>query len=184
LQGRTSDRAGRPAGRLGALAVAAALLFAGPASAGQSQVSADGRSLTLYPGERVVVRLEAGGKLSLVSAEPAAATEAEPPKPGRASDDSKDPPAGALAFTLGVVGGQTLLKIDSGLSQAMDYRARLRRDGAATDEPSSVCTVLPLLASFEHWPYAVGQITLSRFATRATNEVVCPDPAPATETTL
>ncbi|HEY3697538.1 hypothetical protein [Phenylobacterium sp.] len=162
--------------------LAAALAPAAPAPAAQSAVSVDGRSLSLHSGERVVVRLQAGGVLALVSAVPAAASEAEPPKPRSPAKDDAGPAPGTIALTLGVEGARTLLKIDSGLSQAFDYRATLRRDGAAAGEAVGVCTVLPLLASWEHWPYGVRSLTLSGFATRPTNEVVCPEPPASQET--
>ena len=80
----------------------------------------------------------------------------------------------SFALTLGGDGAQAGLKLDSGLSQALDYRAVLRVEGG--ERPGSVCTVLPLLASYEVWPYAIASVTLSGFATRATNEVVCDPP--------
>jgi hypothetical protein len=191
LQGRTSEPAGRLIGRLGGcavlttLALAAALAPGGAARAAQSSVSADGRTLSLAAGERVVVRLGADGVLTLVSAVPATAAEAAPPTPGRPPKAAPAAPEpGAIALTLGAEPSQSILKIDSGLSLAFDYHAALRREGAAASEATSVCTVLPLLASWEHWPYAVRSITLSRFVTRKTNEVVCPEPAPSTETSL
>ena len=142
----------------------------------RSGLSADGRALTLFPGERVVVRLGAGA-LTVVSVAPADPAQALPPKPGPRSKDAPLPGGaapGTLALILGGDGAQAGLKLDSGLDQALDYRAVLRVEGG--DRPGSVCTVLPLLASYEVWPYAVASVTLSGFATRATNEVVCDPP--------
>jgi len=179
LQGRTSGRG--PAARLGGVLVLA-VLVAAPAAAAptKSAVSADGRMLTLAPGELVVVRLDAAGRLALGSATPAPASAALPPKPGQGSLEPSAP--GALAFLLGVEGGKSTLKIDSGLDQAVDYRAALRRDGKAADEPARVCTVLPLLAGWEQWSYAVSQLTLSGFAAKPTNAVVCSGPEHQSET--
>jgi hypothetical protein len=179
LQGRTS--AGGRTARLGGL-LALALSVASPACAApaKSAVSADGRTLTLAPGERVVARLGAHGRLALVSAEPAPASAALPPRPGQGSLEPSAP--GALAFLLGVQGGKSTLKIDSGLDQAVDYRATLRREAKGADEPARACTLLPLLASWEQWPYAVSRLTLSGFAAKPTNEVVCSGPEAQQET--
>lgn len=163
-------------GRL-ALALGLILLMAGGAAAQvRSGLSPDGRGLRLYPGERVVVRVGPGGVLDLVEARAAAPADAAPPRPGTRAPDAPliDTPAGTVALLLGVQGGQSFLKVESGLSLAFDYRASLRR--GEVDEPTSVCTVLPLLAGYELWPYAIGSMTLSGFATRTTNEVVCPQP--------
>jgi len=143
----------------------------------RAQLAADSRSVTLYPGERVVLRLAADGGLTLVSAVQADPASALPPKPGPRSKDAPLPDGAepdTLALTLGGDGAQAGLKLDSGLSQALDYRAVLRVEGG--ERPGSVCTVLPLLASYEVWPYAIASVTLSGFATRATNEVVCDPP--------
>jgi hypothetical protein len=158
--------------------VFAALAVAGIAHAeARSSVSSDGCTVTLFPGERVVVRGVEGGKLALVSAQAGDPASALPPKPGPRGPDAPMPQGaepGTVALTLGGHGGRTVLKLDSGLEQAFDYRAVLR---VGNDErPGSTCTVLPLLASWEEWPYAVASVTLSGFATRPTNEVVCDPP--------
>jgi hypothetical protein len=179
LQGRTSGR-GRMARLGGLLALAMFLAFPAAAAPTKSAVSADGRTLTLAPGERVVARLGADGRLTLVSAGSAPASAALPPKPGQGSLEPSAP--GALVFLLGVEGGKSTLKIDSGLDQAVDYRANLRREAGAADEAARACTLLPLLASWEQWPYAVSRLTLSGFAAKPTNEVVCSGPEAQQET--
>jgi hypothetical protein len=158
--------------------MSAALALAGAAHAGaRSSVSPDGRAVTLFPGERVVVRGVEGGALALVSSVRADPASALPPKPGPRGPDAPLPDGaepGTVAMTLGGDGGRTVLKLDSGLEQAFDYRAVLRVGNG--ERAGSVCTVLPLLASWEEWPYAVASVTLSGFATRTTNEVVCDPP--------
>jgi hypothetical protein len=164
-----------------AAAAVLAALAASPAAAqpARSGVSADGRTLDLAPGELVFVSLDPAGRLTLLSAVPAPAAAALPPKPGKGDLD----PArlGAIGFLLGVADGESTLKIDSGLSQALDYSASLRREAASADEPARACTVLPLLASWEHWPYAVSRLTLTGFAVKSTNAVVCSGPADTKE---
>lgn len=179
---------GRPACLARAAIVAFALALSGAAQAEtRSALSADARAVTLFPGERVVLRLARDGALTLVSAATVDPASALPPKPGPKPDDAPlqtaDPDT--LALTLATRYGQTMLRLDSGLSLAFDYRVVLQaeRGGRTVDEPTSACTVLPLLASFEVWPYAVASVTLSRFATRTTNAVVCSDP-PKMESTV
>lgn len=66
------------------------------------------------------------------------------------------------------------MRLDSGLDHALDYRAV---DGEG--RPLAVCTALPLLASYEAWPYRVSAVVVDRIQTRATNEVVCTEtPSP------
>jgi len=172
-------------GRLASLALAAifvlALALSGAVRAEtRSALSADARAVTLFPGERVVLRLATDGGLTLVSAaavDPAAALPPKPgPKPNDAPLQTADPDT--LALTLATGDAQTMLRLDSGLSLAFDYRVVLQaeRGGRTVAEAASACTVLPLLASFEIWPYAVASVTLSKFVTRTTNAVVCSDP--------
>ena len=148
----------------------------------RSWLSPDGRSLTLYPGERLVLRLGPGAVINVISAQRVDPAAALPPKPGSRTADAPltmaDPDT--VTLLLGGDAAQTVLRFESGLSLAFDYRATLRRGDA--DQPTSVCTVLPLLAGFEIWPYAVASVTLGGFATRSTNEVTCSTP-PKMETT-
>lgn len=180
LQARTAGRCGM---RLwGAIAAAVLTALASPAAAqpARSSISADGLALNLAPGELVFVRLAPAGRLTLISVFPAPASAALPPKPGKGDLD----PArlGEIGFLLGVApDGRSTLKIDSGLSQAVDYNAALRREAASADEPARVCTLLPLLAGWEQWPYAVSRLTLTGFAVKSTNEVVCSGPADSKE---
>jgi hypothetical protein len=178
LQARTwAKRAGRVAPL-----VALVVLAAAPAQGQtvQSGISADGRILTLIPGELVTARLGADGRLSHVSTAPAPASAALPPRPGQ-GDLEPDAPQGSISFLLGVENGQSTLKIASGLDQAVDYRASLRREAGAADEAARACTLLPLLASWEQWPYAVSRLTLSGFQAKTTNEVACSGPAASKE---
>ncbi|HEY8571826.1 hypothetical protein [Phenylobacterium sp.] len=153
---------------------------AGPSS----QVTPSG-AIQVVVGDRVTVRLPADGKPQQVSVEPAAAGAAQPPRPGAGKFD--DTRHGTVVITLQKVGdGDLMMKVESGIDQAFDYRAVLVHEVSAgrwTGEPTSVCTVLPLLSSYEHWPkrpQARG-IILSDFALRNTNGVVCPAPSKASK---
>jgi len=52
-----------------------------------------------------------------------------------------------------------LLVISNGYDRALSYRAHIRVKGK--DHYTDVCTVLPGIHGFEHWPYAIEAITLS-----------------------
>lgn len=73
----------------------------------------------------------------------------------------EDPvPSGEIHIAFRAIGDsdQRLLVIANGYDRALVYRAQIRRDGrtAFTD----VCTVLPGMHAFEHWPFAIDRITL------------------------
>jgi hypothetical protein len=133
----------------------------------------------LVVGDRMTVRFPAEGPPQVVSAGRAAPGDAAPPKPG--AGKFANAPSGAVVLVLERLGdGDVLLKLESGLSKAFDYRAVLihELDGGFTPEPTSVCTVLPLLLNHEHWPnrpQVVG-ILLSDFRFRDTSEVYCVQP--------
>jgi hypothetical protein len=178
LQARTwSERAGRVAPLV---AIAALFAVTAQGETMRSAISTDGRTLTLAPGELVTARLGTDGRLTHVSTAPAPARDALPPRPGR-GDLVPDAAHGTVSFLLGVESGQSTLKIASGVDKAVDYEARLRRGATTPDEAARACTLLPLLASWEQWPYAVSQLTLSEFQAKATNEVACSGPAASKE---
>lgn len=167
------------------LALAAALtwLVAAPAAAQtetpRSQVTPQGM-VQVVMGDRVTVRLSDAGAPELVSVEAAPPGSAAPPKPG--AGRFEDAPSGTIVISLErIANGDVLMKVLSGVSKAFDYQAILIHEagpGRWTPEPTSVCTVLPLLQNYEHWPRrekAAG-ILLRRFQFRDTNEVVCPKP--------
>lgn len=155
------------------LAILALALAAGGAQAAtRSGLIEGGKAVVIYPDERVTVRI-ADGQLQLVSVEAARPGEALPPKPGPRGPDAPvdltDAPQGAATFVLSQVGPDLALKIDSGLDAAFDYRA------TATDGPElNVCTVLPLLTSYERWDgrHAVA-LSVSQFRFKSANTVVC-----------
>jgi hypothetical protein len=168
-----------------ALAVAAGSAQAQPSApppAPSARVWNDG-VVEIRLGHRVTVRIpEDGGNPEIVSVAPAQASEAAPPKPGQGT--FADPPAGLVAFVATRDGGQVRLKIESGVSRAFDYGARLAGDvppDQVFEFPVKACTVLPLLSAFEAWPQpaiAATAVRLHDFRFRDMNEVVCADPTP------
>ena len=57
---------------------------------------------------------------------------------------------------------ETLLVLENGYDRALRYRARMIVDGRS--QPTDVCTVLPRLRGYEHWPHAIERMELSDFA--------------------
>jgi hypothetical protein len=161
-------------------AVLALALLAPVAATAQPKAAAShlvgDKAVLLAAGERVVVKLGPAGVLTLVSVRPADPAAAAPPRP-HAGGPLVETADGTIALLLGGDAAAAMLKVDSGVSEAFDYRAAVlpSADANGHGEPIGVCTVLPLLASYENWPgRRVPFLLLSGFATRATNEVVCP----------
>jgi hypothetical protein len=86
----------------------------------------------------------------------------------RSEDVTPDPIAGdqvrislfRLTRRDGVV--ETLLVLENGYDQALRYRARMTSEGRG--RPTDVCTVLPRLRGYEHWPQAIERLDLRDFA--------------------
>jgi hypothetical protein len=184
MQGRTDARAFAVllATSLWLAAAAPAAAQAPPLTDRRSHLLEGGKSLLLFPRERVVLSVARDGTLKIV-----AAAAADPnlalPKPGQADDATaaiREAEPGTVAVLMGAVGrgDTTLLMIASGVSWAFDYRAAaLMEAGRPKLTPLKVCTVLPLLPSYEQWEdNAAPVIMLTGFRAKAINQVVCPDP--------
>jgi hypothetical protein len=170
--------------------LAAAVLLAAQAASAQAASELLGshlvgdRTLLLVAGERATVRLADDGRLTLLSvvhAEPAEAAprgQAPPSGPGSPNPLVTTPP-GTVAMVLGNAAGGARLKIENGTTLAFDYQAAML-DGAelpARAVATSVCTVLPHLASFENWERRrLPAMLLGGFASRQTSQVSCPEP--------
>lgn len=155
-----------------AAALLAAGLAAGPAAAEvRSHVTREG-AVRVVAGEKVTVRLSHAIPPEIVKVEAVSDAEALPPKPGQGQ--FADPPAGAVVLVLGREGERLHLKLESGVVQAFDYRARLVGPDAL--QPVAACTVLPLLANYEQWSTPATEVEIAQVRFRATNEVVCSGP--------
>lgn len=145
-------------------------------------VSDDG--LTLFVGESVVLALGADGQVIVESHRPAsevitdellqhgAAVVAEA---GQAALDGAVPssgprplnagPADRLRISFSQVPGsdETILLVENGYGRRIDYRAIMQVPGASGPQATTGCQVLPNLNGIEHWPHAIGVITLSDF---------------------
>lgn len=150
--------------------------------------------LVIFPGESVVVAITDDGGLSVVSSEPAAAILTDPVvgaltgvfAPGGegagATEDQVVPSSSVpkltetsaktvrVTFRQAIASDDMLLVIQNGYGDPMIYNAGMLvrgRDGgqwAAT----TVCTVLPDIYAFEHWPHPIYALSLGGFDLDAT----------------
>jgi hypothetical protein len=67
--------------------------------------------------------------------------------------------ADTVRFTLSNMGGMTMLHAENGYARAFDYRARMFAGRRAAN--TSICTVMPGIASFESWPQPIERLELS-----------------------
>jgi hypothetical protein len=96
-------------------------------------------------GETVTVRLADNGGFIELSRGPVA----DAPAP-RADD--------TIRFTLTRTGPMTMLNAENGYAQGLAYRARIFNGGRSAD--TSICTVMPRIASYESWPDRVDRVEL------------------------
>jgi hypothetical protein len=142
----------------------------------------DSRSVRLQVGEQVVVIFdEAGfasaspggaarisdeeqaGILKLVMENPSAVG---PNAAGASGDDLNVSPvtSGSIRIsfiTLASVGepDDRLLVLENGYDRAFRYRATISQ--GSRSEPTDVCTVIPMLRGYEHWPFQIDRIELT-----------------------
>ncbi|HEY0013840.1 MAG TPA: hypothetical protein VGB79_13440 [Allosphingosinicella sp.] len=70
-----------------------------------------------------------------------------------------------IAFVPVSGGKETFLILENGHTRALAYRARIFQRGRGA--PTDVCVVLPGLRAYEHWPYSIERIELTRFRLEA-----------------
>ena len=143
-------------------------------SAPTSRVVNDGRGVLVLRGQRVVVRVAADGTLTLVSSAsidvaslsvPAIQNGAKPtPEVAQALKVTAEP--GTVVLSLGGTQATgSLLKLENGLDRHVAYHAQIVRvtAGKAAAAPTSVCSVLPHIVSWEHWPEPVAALVAAGF---------------------
>jgi hypothetical protein len=128
-------------------ALAAWLLVFGP----QPAAPAAPAPLTIAPGETVTARVsDDGASLILISREPASTATGDPPQP----------PENTLRFSFTRMNGnQRMLFIQNGYDRSFHFTARMFLGKKSA--PTSICTIPPHLASFEHWPHPIDRLELS-----------------------
>ena len=107
--------------------------------------------LTIAPGELVTARVsDDGTSLVEISREPAPTARGEPPQPAE----------NTLRFTFTrMEGNQRMLFIQNGYDRTFHFVARMFFGKRAA--PTSICSIPPHLASFEHWPHPIDRLELS-----------------------
>lgn len=156
--------------------ILAALLAAAPALAQEIP------TMSLEPGDAVVVRFDDGGRVGEPERRRAEWTPFDlyaarhlsgqtPPEapvpvgePFTAPEDIRREqiPAGEVRIRFFTIAGQhALLVVENGQGMALRYRARMTVRGAARH--TDVCVVLAHLPSYEHWPHTIERIELSDF---------------------
>ncbi len=142
-------------------------------------------TLNVASGERATLRANADGTYDLIGVDRIRIADVMPPAEG-STDTINEAQAGTLRFSLHAnrdVG--SLLKVENGQSVGLAYSGyvvRLAGGQAHGPEATSVCTVPPGMANFEHWPEPVIQVVIGGL--RHSDDIVptCPPPiGPATE---
>ena len=131
--------------RLVALA-ALAFLSSAPAAAQDRVVS-----LSIAPGEIVTARVADDASGFVVIAR--ATTDSS------AAVNSPHPAVDTLRFTFDQDGEQRMLRVENGYQRGFNYRARMFR--GTRSAPTSVCTVMAGISTFESWPHPIDRLELS-----------------------
>ncbi len=156
-------------------------------------VSPDG--LILFVGESVVVEVGENGELEVESHGPAsdiitpekltlAAEEMRAAlaamggdvTPGTVDPVADGRPENRLRLSLMQLPGmeETVLLVENGYGRRFDYRAVMQVPGAEQPEYTTTCELIPEFMVLEHWPHAIGAITLSDFrSVPVSRSIVC-----------
>jgi hypothetical protein len=147
-----------------------------------SAVAQDAGSVALRVGEQVVVTFDDGGRISLASGGAATISDEEqagilrlvmenpgatgPNAAAASGEDLAVSPvmAGSIRMsfiTLASAGepDSRLLVLENGYDRALRYRATISR--GRRSQPTDVCTVIPMLRGYEHWPFEIDRIELT-----------------------
>ena len=93
------------------------------------------------------------------------ATERVFPIDGGAGGPPAPPIKDVIRFTLKRMEGRPgmLLFIENGYERGIFFRAEITNDGSPTAKgrPTSICPVMPVLRSVEHWPYSFRYVKIS-----------------------
>jgi len=91
------------------------------------------------------------------------------PKDGETTNVPVEPDK--LHFVMTRKDGATLLQVTNGFKKGYRYKALIGTE--AQQQPTSTCTVMPGLTSFEHWPHEIDVMLLVDF--EPSDELVCRD---------
>lgn len=119
------------------------LLLAAPTAALAQEAAP---TLAIAPGETVTVRIADNDAGFVVLSR------------GQ-SEASGERAENTIRFSFGGMGGMLMLHVENGYARAFTYQARMVRGRRA--ERTSVCVVLPHIATFESWQNAIDRLELS-----------------------
>ncbi len=134
-------------------------------------------TLNLVAGERATLRQNAEGSYDLTGVDRIEVRDVLPPAEG-SGDHPNGAAPGTVRFGLHVrrdVG--SLLKVENGQDEGLKYSGFVVRyvgGQARGPEATSVCTVPPGMANFEHWPEPVIQIVIGGLARSDDVVPTCP----------
>ena len=78
--------------------------------------------------------------------------------PGSAASEGDAAPD-TIRFVFTADGDKRMLTIHNGYAKALHFKAVMHRGNRSA--PTSICTILPHIASFEMWPHPVDRLELS-----------------------
>ncbi|WGM30639.1 hypothetical protein [Brevundimonas sp. NIBR11] len=144
-------------------------------------------TLNIAIGERATLRANADGTYDLIGVDRIQIGDVMPPAAGSTATIN-EAEAGTLRFSLHAnqdVG--SILKVENSHSEGLAYSGfvvRFAGGQAQGPEATSVCTVPPGMANFEHWPEPVIQVVIGSLRKSEDTVPTCPphiDPAPEAE---
>jgi hypothetical protein len=160
------------------------VLLAAFTAAATADAAEPSPQLSIRSGEAVVLRIDGGGAVTVLSRGKAPAmvpfeqrglgqlaqipvppgTKTMPGVPMKDAEAAATPVApGEIRVTLRDVAGKTahdaLLVIENGYERGLVYRAVMRRGDKAA--PTDVCLVMPHKRGFEHWPFRLDRLDLT-----------------------
>ena len=142
----------------------------------------DAAKVALHPGEQVTLKVAADGQVTRLdggAARPMTQRDLEAlaailthysqamgPNAGAVVGKSPPPPLQPDVVRISFVAAPDpngregrMLVVENGYGAMLKYRAAIVRNNLT--QPTDVCTVLPHLADYEHWPYPIAEIDLS-----------------------
>ena len=115
-------------------------------------------NLKLEPGQTLLFRIDADGKATDI----------------RLVAKDTPPANGEIRASFGSIGGNTSLEVLNKGPQAYNYKAVILDSAdAGNGKPTSVCTLLPGITSYELWPYPIAAMVIGGFAPAPEGEMVC-----------
>ena len=115
-------------------------------------------SIGLEPGQTVLFRIDADGRATDI----------------RLVNKDTRPADGEIRAHFGSMAGNTSLEVLNKGAQAYNYKAFiLDKPDAKDGKPTSVCTLMPGITSFELWPYPIAAMEIGSFIPAPDGAMTC-----------